>query len=260
MVLHDLPQGPRPSPEQRELDRHWTHIRDLREQVVEAERQLVDHLQILAAFEHDYLLRCGRRYAELDAIEADIQELEARRDPENEAKARAAREARAKARQTVRDSRAREVCGPSATVVVTPELKATYRQAARLFHPDLGRDDAERSERHDYMVQLNAAYEQGDLERMEHIVVQWRAGTGPEEGRTLGEQLVDAIRIGAQLEERLEQIARERDAADQGDIGRLYRDVQAGLAEGRDPITELIQRLDTRIEDARQRLEALRDA
>ena len=144
MVTHDSLQGPGSSPEQQELDRLWARIRDLREQVVEGERRLVLYLQDLAAFEHDYLLRCGRRYAELDGIEAEIAELLAARDPQDEAKARAARTARAKARQTIRDSREREVVGPSKTVEHTPETKAVYRKAARLFHPDLARDDAER--------------------------------------------------------------------------------------------------------------------
>lgn len=260
MVTHESLQGPRPSPEQRELDRLWAHIRDLREKVVEGERRLVLYLQELAAFEHDYLLRCGRRYAELDGIEADIAELRAAREPEDEAKARAARAARTKARQTIRDSREREIAGPSATVIHTPETKATYRKAARLFHPDLARDDAEREVRHDYMVQLNAAYERGDVDRIEHLVTEWQAGLGPSEQQTTGEQLVDALRITDQLEQRLEAIVQERANAAAGDLGRLYEDVEMARAEGRDLIAELIERLDRQIETARATLEGMRDA
>lgn len=259
MVSRDLSAEPRPSPEQRELDRLWARIRDLREQVIEAERELVLYLQTLAAFEHDHLLRCGRRYAELDGIEAEIAELLAARDPADEAKAEVARTARARARQTIVDSREREKQGPATVVVHTPETKAAYRKAARLFHPDLAREDATREVCHDYMVQLNAAYEEGNVERMEQLVVEFRAGEGPSPRQGPGEQLVDALRIIDQLETRAEQIAKERAQAHESAVGRLHADVLAALEEGRDRIGELIERLDREIAERRGALEELRD-
>jgi hypothetical protein len=251
---------PCPSPEQRELDGLWVRIRDLREQVVEGERRLLLYLQTLEAFEHDYLLRCGRRYAELDGIRAEIAELHAARDPGSDAKGRAARTARARARRTIRESREREVAGPARSVVHTPETKAVYRKAARLFHPDLARDDPSREICHDYMVQLNAAYKNGDVERIERLVVEWQAGLGPAPAQSVGEQLVDALRLADRLGRRLEALAAERAQAESSDLGRLQADVAAALEQDHDLVAGLIERLDCEIEEARSALEALRHA
>ncbi|MHC5011005.1 MAG: hypothetical protein ACYTG6_08660 [Planctomycetota bacterium] len=260
MVNRRLPSQPRPSPEQRELDRYWDRIWELREEVVEAERALVTDLQALDAFAHDVQLRCGRRYAELDAILADIAEIEAARDPGNAQKAEAARLARKKARQTIEDCRAREKEGPSKPRPdPTDEVKAAYRQAARRFHPDLAQDEAERRIRHDYMVQLNAAYRRADVDGIERLVTMWDASLGPAEEESASEQLVHAIRIADRLRARLAEIDAEREKADESSFARLFRDVLATDGEC-DPISELVEALDRKIEQARATLDSLRDA
>jgi hypothetical protein len=47
--------------------------------------------------------------------------------------------------------------------IVAPDIKVLYRRLARLYHPDLARNDADRALSNDQMKEINQAYSAGDL-------------------------------------------------------------------------------------------------
>jgi hypothetical protein len=61
------------------------------------------------------------------------------------------------------------------------DLKRLYRRLARLLHPDLAQDDAERARLSVLMARANAAYESDDAAALEHLAERLGAGEPPGE-------------------------------------------------------------------------------
>ena len=128
---------------------------------------MATHRSELIAFERRYLEVVGSRYAELDALEAQIAEAIARSRPTDRSARQKAESARARAQES--EEAMGDVGGEdSAPEFATDELKALYRQAAKELHPDLTSDAEERERRKKAMAELNRAYEECDEERIRH--------------------------------------------------------------------------------------------
>lgn len=112
-------------------------------------------------------------------------------------------------------------------------LKRLYRRLARVLHPDLAQDDAERSRLGDLMARVNAAYAKGDLTALEVMAEKVGAGEplgelSPEERlRHLERRIATLSRIAASL-------ARERDRLLRSDTARLRDEARRAEAEGED--------------------------
>jgi hypothetical protein len=252
--------SPKQRPDAKELELKWREFAAL--QVELAEREL-DHETLRCSverFEHEYLLRCGVRYLTLDVLNAEIAEQLARLDPEDERLAGRARRARERAERTKVHFRARERIGPHVPVAAPAELASLYRRLAKLFHPDLATDGAERAFRHDFMVELNACRARGDLDRMQQLSVEWEAQTRPRTGESTPDQLARVIRVNAQIRARITTLEAMNRELLQSDVGQLKQDVEAAATAGHDLIEELIHQFDDEIETLRRELAELRGA
>src|SRR5437868_1145530 len=89
-----------PTPEERELSRKLAELAELDEALAGRELALRTLEVELHVFEVHYLAVVGKRYAELDALEADVAELECRREPENLELVERAEAARARAQES----------------------------------------------------------------------------------------------------------------------------------------------------------------
>ena len=152
----------------------------------------------LAAFRNRYRQDVGLLHEELDELERAIAEAELGRDLE--AGRRAAPTARRRRR------RARD---PTISPRFTSDaVRRLFREVAKTIHPDLGRDDLTRDQRHALMVEANRAYALGDEERLRSILESWEQspeavqGTDPEATR------LRLVRRIAQIEEQLAVYAR----------------------------------------------------
>lgn len=136
-------------------------------------------------------------------------------------------------------------------------LKRLYRRLARVLHPDLAPDGADRARLGDLMARVNAAYAKGDLTALELIAEKVGAGgppgdLGPEERRAhLERRTATLARIAASL-------ARERDRLLRSDTHRLRAEALRREAEGGDAFAEaradVLEEADAAWSDGRARL------
>jgi hypothetical protein len=155
---------------------------------------------------------------------------------------------------------AREPDGPPEVEPAEVVLKRLYRRLARLLHPDLAPDDAERARLGDLMARVNAAYAKGDLAALEIMAERVGAGEPPgelgdEERRAhLERRIATLARIAASL-------ARERERLDRSDTARLRAEALRREAGGRDYVAEtraeVREEADVAYADALQRLARL---
>src|SRR6266849_5784602 len=133
-------------------------------------------------------------------------------------------------------------------------LRNLYRQAAKLLHPDLTLDGAEKEKRHRLMADLNDAYARGDEERIRAILREWHASPENVQGEGAGAELIRVIRKIAQVERRLKAIAAEMDQHRQGELSKLRQQVEEAHANGRDLLKDLAEQLDSEIAQRREEL------
>lgn len=159
------------------------------------------------------------------------------------------------------DGGAPEENGPSAGAADDPgSLKRLHRWLARLVHPDLAADDAERARLAAWMARVNEAWARRDRAALELIAE--RIGAGEEAGA-----VSDADRLGhlearaAALEGIAASLAAERDRLAATDTHRLREEALRRAAEGGDLVAETRRDLEAEAvevrADARHRLERL---
>ncbi len=243
-------------PEEEELDAKRQQLADLEAKLFDAELELATLQAELHTFERAYLSKVGVRLAELDMIEAQIAEAQARRHPEDPAATAHAKRTRAQAQES---GAAFENAQPSesqpADFKPSDELRAIYIQVAKAVHPDLTTDENECVRRHKYMAAANEAYEQGDIERLKQILDEWRSSPEAVPGDGPAAELVRTIRQIAQIKSRLAKVAVQLDALRKTDIFNLWTQAAEYQAAGRDLLQTMAEEVDDRIVHARQRLE-----
>jgi hypothetical protein len=143
------------------------------------------------------------------------------------------------------------------------QLKRLHRRLARLLHPDLAQDEAERVRLGELMARVNAAYEAGDLTGLELFAA--RLGTGESlDTLTEEERLAHVERRLATLKVAASSLRQQRERLLSTATGRLYEEHVERQAEGRDSLeearAELEEELEELGEDVRARLVALERA
>jgi hypothetical protein len=137
-------------------------LADIHNQLIEAEATLADRLAEVNAFEFEFEARIGQLWDALEALETEIQHYN----------------------ETIQTLRNKQIFGqahipidtqyrrawqaPPPSAPTPPpqplnptseaEIKRLYRQLARLFHPDLAADEADRLRRTEKMAAINDAY------------------------------------------------------------------------------------------------------
>ncbi|ARF59601.1 hypothetical protein B1H19_21190 [Streptomyces gilvosporeus] len=183
--------------------------------------------------------RLGPMYARLDELDAQIAEAVAARtgDPED---IRKAREARASvlpmpnveelfhgwmgSEGLFPESQAmlaEQSVQPPQKVRPSEETRKVYRDLVRKAHPDLARDDAERSRRDAFIARVNMAYGRGDEAALRELMREWEAGPAP-----AVERLSESEELYARLEwlaERKEMLAAVAAELEESAIGAMIK-------------------------------------
>jgi len=243
------------TPEELELHDKQEHLATLLKELADAELELLTLQSQLEAFEREYHLEIGLRYAELDMWESRIAALLAERKPDVSHFRRMADQAAAKARASAESAKVGE------SAVNRPpmgeDLKALFRKAAILIHPDLAVDEEDRKRRDKKMAELNAAAAAGDGERVRRIIADWASSPDEIRGDGVGAELVRTIRKVHQARRRLEVIEKQLGELVESELGQLFTEIENGKTSGRDLLADLKNDLDALIANAKTRFRQL---
>lgn len=240
-------------PEEQELARLEAEQTELESQVSSAELALETDRVEIARFQHRYYQTVGRLYAQLDELDAQIANALVAESPDDIAAQGQAQAAQEQARKSAEEAGLIEA--QPIPPVITPDLELAYRQAAKLMHPDRATTEPERLRRTVLMAQVNRAYEIGDQEAIEKLIVEF--GQDPEAiaGADVASRIVKAIRRIAQLRRRSKEIEGETKALQQSEIFQLKQTVEETEAMGGDPLGDLQKQLLKAISERRIQLE-----
>jgi hypothetical protein len=109
-----------------------------------------------------------------------------------------------------------------------PEMRTLYRDLARRFHPDLAADDADRTERQEMMLKVNAAWQSQDFaslrrlhQETEHLMPNWHQSL-------IAKRLAWAKRERVRLEERMSSLQERLRTLRASDTFPLWFDADLG--------------------------------
>ena len=248
-----------PGPGAEELARRKAQLLVLAEELLGRERALDAYRVELHDFETRYRKALGGRYARLDELadRLDVARGEAaaadppERDPEDPAERYPGQGLPGGGQNWDWGEREPE---PEPRPVIGEDAKRLFRQLARIIHPDLAGDPAERERRTNLMVAANLAYEQGDVAALERLLADWERSPEAVTGGALAE-LERTIRRIAQVQERMDAIDEELAELEASAMGWLRRRTEKAAREGWDLLAHMVKELDRQILEAQVELD-----
>jgi hypothetical protein len=251
-----------PGPGAEELVRRKAQLLVVSEELLGRERALAAYREELHAFETRYRKTLGGRYALLDELADRLDEL-----PERGEDAPAGRADDADEEPAGRypgqglpgggqnwDWGEREP-EPEPRPVIGEDAKRLFRQLARIIHPDLAGDPAERERRTNLMVAANLAYEQGDAAALERLLADWEQSPEAVTGDGVPAELERTVRRIAQVHGRIAAIDEELAELEASAMGWLRRRTDKATREGWDLLAHMVRELDRQILEAQVELD-----
>lgn len=244
-----------------ELTRLVSDQAKLAEQVISAELELETAKTETAQFQRRYYERVGRFYAQLDELDAQIANAQAGLSPDDAAAQVHAQAAQEQARKSAEEAGLIEA-QPPPPLVITPQLKQAFRRAAMMMHPDRATTEPERQRRHGLMIKVNLAYERGDQQAIEKLVLEFiqdprmQEIEDPEEIADQGVELkiLKIIRRTGQLRRRMDEIQQELYEKKQSDSYKLKITIERAELRGGDPLGDLAEQLLQELSERKIRL------
>jgi len=163
------------------------------------------------------LERLDQRLQRLQFARQSLSDEELDREEENFRAEEAAWWAEWRHRRAERQTRRGEVVNRNGHDDIT--LRQLYRTLARLVHPDLARDPADRSRREAVMRLANSAREAGDLDQLRRLLAIWAR---PDEGEWPRDVEVLRARVG-QRQVEIGEVRRQLNDLRRQPMGRLLR-------------------------------------
>jgi len=248
----------RRTPEEEELDKKLEELSKLESELAQCELDLATLQAELRFFEVKYIQIIGVRYAQLDAIEAEIAKLQASLNPMDHKTQEQAEQAFIQAEKSAKAVEGFQELLKRNKFTPSEKIKALYREIAKKIHPDFAIDEEEREHRQRLMAEANRAYEDGDETRLKAILDEWENSPDSVKGEGVGAELVRVIRKIAQAKKRLPVIDNEIRQLKQSDLYQLKMKVEESESQGRDLLGEMASQLDRQISFAQERLRNLK--
>jgi hypothetical protein len=225
----------------------------------------------LARFELAYRAKVGPILVEIDRIRLEISEYRRRltllrtdRDfnPDDiehdlEAKFGARREeVRAEQEETRRYQRAfrSERSRPRVDSTTEADIRRTYRELAKRFHPDLAANPEERTRREEIMLRINAAFHERDLNGLQRLVRETERDDPAFEERPLAQKLAWAEWEVSRLDSVASELENQIEIMRQSDTYPMWKSVQSCdtaierlTADAKSKLIRLQDRLEERI-------------
>jgi hypothetical protein len=247
------------SPEEKELDKKRLELSKLEDTLAERELELTTLQNRLQVFEHRYLLSVGVLYAELDALESEIAELELSLHPQDQRLEQRFEKLRVDARESAREANRGEKAQAHADFQPSENLKKLYREAAKRIHPDLARDNDDAARRHKVMAEVNCAYETSDESRLQTLLDDWDSRPDAEEVDDIGIRLIRLIRRIAQLEDHIHKTEKRIAEVQRSSMLALLEKEVALKAECRNMMSEMASNINAQIATRRQVLAEMKE-
>ena len=247
------------APEEIELNKKLAVLERLKDRLADSEEAMADTRAELERFEAQYTMEVGRLYANLDEIEAQIAEEEVKLVPDDQEIRKKAEELRRRAEESAARANDESLESFSFRLRPTSEAKKAYHNLARVIHPDLALDAAEKEKRHELMARLNAAYSAGDQTLLDKLTDDFRDSPDLITGDSVGDELVRTIRQISQINKRLKELRVERLEAEASELFTLHEKFQAEMSEGRNMLKQMAERTKTHIKKSERRLENLQN-
>ncbi len=251
------------SPEAEELDQQKQTLLSLEKELTEKELELSTAYSEMHFFEKRYQGIVGVKYAELDALKAQILNFAAQLYPKSDEFRANAETAQEQARQSENSAHESEPDEPGTKpedsardFKPSENLKKLFRRVARKIHPDLAESPCERERRHELMAKLNKAYDCLDDESIRAILVEWEAGE-PAKNLTLGQQLIRTLKQVAQVRKRLHSIEWELDKLFNSPMFVLKEKTTQGESLGKDVLSEMVMNVEEKINRIKSRVSDL---
>lgn len=241
-------------PEKIELNKKRAVLDRLKDRLADREVEMTDMRSRLEQFEAQYTMEVGRLYSDLDEIEAQIAEEEAKLVPDDQEIREKVEELRRRAAESAARANNENLETYSFRLRPTPEAKRAYHNLARVIHPDLALDAAEKEKRHGLMARLNEAYSAGNQVLLDKLVDDFRDSPDLVMGDSVGDELVRALRQISQINRRLKELRKEKLAAELSELFVLHGKFQAELSEGRNMLKQMAERTKTHIKKSERRL------
>jgi hypothetical protein len=238
------------SPEERELDLKRRELDALAQELAAKELGLNDLSAALLTFQCRYLAEVGSKYVTLDELKAKLAELKAQAGGGS---TRAADDARERHRRS--SAEYDTLVGKSALLAereeASDETRKLYRRIAAIIHPDRSTDENSRALRTRLMAELNEAYTQRDIARMNAVLAAWQESPEAIAGEGVGPDLIRTIRAIAQTRRRIVEIDQETSELLASELHRLMLDVRRGASVGRDVLADMAVSLEAQIDGVR---------
>lgn len=237
------------SDEMRQAERE---LQQVEASLVEAELDLATLKQHLDDFSRLYRHKCEGLCEELEQLKSQVAAFRNR----HRQKAWGKEQSTYRERPSQADEGAFDSTVDIPTFSPSESLKTLYRDAARLFHPDLSNgDDDEHAWRTQMMQQVNAAYAAGDSETLRRLLSQRRVPK--RQGATADDALAVVRAKLARLRARLNAVLGERQSLETSDLGQLYLQAQRSAVSHADFVRDLAVSLRAEIEAQQKILDAL---
>lgn len=194
-----------------------------------------------------YMQTVGARYSELEEVERLISEIQGANATQHEAEesqeAEPEPEVESQSHDEVRFQPLRQ-------------MRKLFWRVAKMFHPDLAGDEAERERRHKLMTEANQAYAEGDTERLTSLLEDEEQNFAPLASPT-GERRTALRTEIAKLRRELRRIEDDIKRITEADFFYLKTKTDEAARSGRDLLSEMAARVAEQTINARRKLEEL---
>ena len=166
-------------------------------------------------------------------------------------------------KQAWEEARAEETAPPEPTPDLSEDelarAKKLHRELARRYHPDLANSasEDEQEQRTAMMAQINEAWENKDLARLEQL--RDEPDIHPPEGESIGDRIVRLIRKRASVRKAVAAAKATLEALWASSEGQLYKSFNATTEEGGDAWEDVTEELNRRIQRAQEQWVSLRE-
>lgn len=238
--------------DQSELAAKEKEYAKLEKSLVDKELKLATLRGELGAFETEYLRIVGARLADIDDLAADIAQILSKLNPDDDAARKAADSARKTADNSANDLGMDEE--PPKPFTPSRELKKIYRTVAKLIHPDLAADDAEKELRQRLMSMANEAYAANDIEKLVEIMREWNESPESIQADDVTGKLKRIIRKITMAKKRIKQINAELREMRKQPLFKIKAMAEEAQVDERDLLAEMAAQVDEKRERMSKRL------